>query len=550
MEPILEVVNLSIERKSAGKITENISFRLFPGKTLALIGESGSGKSLTALGLARLLPESLHIATGEVLLARPEGIKINLAQVPAKEMNKYRGKEIGFLFQDPFSALNPVLTCGRQLVEALTAHRSLNRKSARAEALSLLLEVGLLSTTDYFNAYPHELSGGEKQRIVAAMAIAAKPSILIADEPTTALDESAGKGIILLLKKLQEKYNLSVLLISHDLSLVEDFADTITIIKEGKLVEQGTTAEILINPAQAYTKGLLNCKPLPGKRYRRLPVLSDFIKEAEEHIPFNPNRNENIISQSERNHSHREIYARSPVLSVRNLCFSHRRRNTSILNFSTQFPVLRDISFDIFPGETFGIAGDSGSGKTTLGKCIVGLIEPKSGNVRLGNHILNNLSGKELRLLRKDFQVVFQHPFASLNPRRNIGDSLTEPLKTLVLADERKHPEMQAKSILQKVGLDESYLTRYPEELSGGELQRICIARALIAKPKLVVFDEPLSSVDVSLQAQIINLINQLKQQMNFTCVFISHDMNILNYMSDRIAVIKDGMLTEIKRIE
>ena len=552
MNPFLKVDNLSIsysgDSVQATTIVKSISFELYPGKTLALVGQSGSGKTLTAYSLLGLLPEGDFFVGGKVYLESKSGENKDLLSLPKTALKKIRGKEIGFVFQDPTSALNPVYTIGEQLAEAVKQTRKVSFSAAREIAKDLLKEVSFKLPENIFNAYPHELSGGEKQRVMIATSIAGEPRVLIADEPTASLDASSQSDIIRLLHDLQLKHNLSVLLISHDLKLVEDIADDVLVMHQGEIIEKGQTQNILAHPRHPFTKGLIACKPSPDKRNLKLPLMEDFFEQSAIKKITDFDGSTSII-YSERE-TVNKISRETPLINIQHLSVTYSRERGLFSGNSDSIRALDNVSLNIFRGEILGLCGESGSGKSTLGRAILQLVKPISGEIFFNNISLTKLKANELRMKRKDFQIVFQNPLASLNPLRSIGESILEPLKI-------HHPKASANEIsgialdaLLKVGLHEKIWHRLPHELSGGELQRVCIARAISLKPAFMVFDEPVSSLDLGAQAQIINLIQELRSSINLTVLFISHDLNLLRYLADRIVVLEKGSLTENVIIE
>ena len=537
---ILEVKNLSLffnSKFGKNQVLNNISFSLYKSETLGIVGESGSGKTMAAMSLMRLLPANAVIESGEILY-NSEGKSLNILQCKDHELLALRGNNISMIFQEPMTSLNPSLTCGYQVQEVLTNHSGYNKKEAKEKVLGLFNEVKLPDPKRIFHSYPHQISGGQKQRVMIAMAIALKPNIIIADEPTTALDVTIQKSIIELLKSIQEKYKISIIFISHDLGVISQIADNILVMYKGEIVEKGSTRTILKSPVHKYTKALLKCRPTLQTPKVRLPVLSDFL---------NQQKSQEIISI--KNNNTREV-SQTAILSVNNLYKDFIIKRNFWGKAVKTHQAIQDFSFTVFKGETLGLAGESGCGKTTLGRIISMLTESSSGTVEYNDTPLNKLSAKEIKLFRKNIQFIFQDPYSSLNPKFTIGDTLLEPLKVHKLYKNKKERIEKVFEILEKVKLEKQSFYKYPHEFSGGQRQRIVIARALILQPELIICDESVSALDVSIQAEILNLLNDLKSEYNLTYIFISHDLSVVKYMSDRIMVMKEGKLVEINKAE
>lgn len=538
MHPLLQVNNLSIRFEQDGKLTtavKEISFELHPGKLTAIVGESGSGKSVTALSLLRLLPDQAAIE-GELLFCSDGNNQLDLLKATATQIKKIRGNNIAMIFQEPMTSLNPVFTCGFQVMESLLLHKKLNRKEARQKTIELFEQVELPDPAAMFKRYPHQISGGQKQRVMIAMAMSCNPTLLIADEPTTALDVRVQKNILQLLKKLQQQQQMSVLFITHDLGLVAAFADEVLVMHKGIIVEKGLTKTVLQNPEHAYTKALLACKPHKESKGRKLPVVSDFIKEG---ISIETDLNQ-ILQPLQI-----PLISQTPVLSVQNLQVFFPAKKNIFGKPISFFKAVDDVSFKVNEGETIGLVGESGCGKTTLGRSILQLIKPTSGEILLHGKALQSMTNKELRNTRKDLQIVFQDPYGSLNPRISIGEAILEPLMVHGLLNNKKERKEQVIQLLEQVNMTADVYTRYPHQFSGGQRQRICIARALALKPSFLIFDESVSALDVSVQAQVLNLINDLKNKYKFTSIFISHDLSVVHYISDRILVMDKGKIVE-----
>lgn len=506
----------------------DLSLAIPRNSIVALAGESGSGKSLTAFSLVRLLPPGAEM-TGRITLFGQEQT-IALHEADEHTLRNIRGGMISLIFQEPMTALNPTLRCGPQVEEVLIRHKQLRAAEARAETCRLFAETELPDPDRIYRSYPHEISGGQKQRVMIAMAIACQPLLLIADEPTTALDASVRRGIMELIRKLQRQRGLSVLLISHDLDLLGEYADYLMVMHQGRVMEEGAAASVLSQPASAYTAGLLACKPTPEKKGTPLPTLSESPVavgvDSELSDPFTrPGMPPGDAGE--------------PLLSVRNLTVEYTRRASGLGRPAIRFRALNEVSLDIARGEILGLAGESGCGKTTLGRCLLGLIPPTSGAIELqGSARLFQKKEERTRLI----QMVFQDPYGSLNPQLRIGEAIEEPLLKKWPPGERKERTIQ---LLEDVGLTADQYRRYPHQFSGGQRQRICIARALACEPRLMVFDESVSALDLSIQAQILNLIQELKHKHGFSALFISHDLSVVHYLSDRIAIMREGRLVE-----
>lgn len=543
MEQLLQVNNLRIKFRHDNEWTEavhGINFEVFRGKTLGIVGESGSGKSVSCLAVMKLLDEKqCHIDADNISLEGSDISKYN-----DHEMSEIRGKRIAMIFQEPMTSLNPVLRCGFQVMETILTHEKIDNEKAKQRVIHLFEKVRLPRPATIFNSYPHELSGGQKQRVMIAMALACNPQILIADEPTTALDVTIQKEILALLRDLQKDNDMGMIFITHDLGVVAEIADYVTVMHNGTIVEHGTISEILQNPKEPYTKGLLACRPTVDIRLRHLPTVKEYLdgiwKDERQVIE------KLSISSQERTERLRKIYSQKPLLKIEHLSKWYPIRK-GLFNRTTDYvKAVDDVCFDLYPGETLGLVGESGCGKTTLGRTILRLIEPTSGKIIFNNIDVTALNSKELRHFRKQAQIVFQDPYSSLNPFMTIGDAIAEPIMI-------HRPELDAFKrrdmvfeLLEKVGLKDEHYKRYPHEFSGGQRQRICIARALAVNPKMIICDESVSALDVSVQAQVLNLLNELKNNMGFTYIFISHDLSVVRFMSDRILVMYNGKPVEL----
>jgi len=540
---LLKINNLCIDfisKDSAFRAVDGLSFELKKGQTLGIVGESGSGKSVSALSIMRLLSGKKVRYEGEILFL-DNNQNINLLDLSERQMQNYRGNRIGMIFQEPMTSLNPSMRCGRQITELLSLHLKLNKTQAKKRTLELFEEVLLPDPLKAYQAYPYEISGGQKQRIMIAMAIACKPDILIADEPTTALDVTVQKVILELMKSLQQKYGMSIIFITHDLGVVSEIADEIVVMHKGKKVEEGKIREIFTNPQQPYTQGLLACRVPTDFRLKRLPTISDFLQENAENQPFV----KEIISEKEYKTQIDLLTSTNPILQVRNLNKKYPLRRRLFQN-RTYFSAVKDVSFDVYEGETLGLVGESGCGKTTLGRCLLRLIEPTSGNILYKNTDVCSLSSKELRRFRKEMQIIFQDPYSSLNPRYTIGNAIMEAMRLHHIFDTDSQRKHYALELLHRVNMEEKHFYCYPHEFSGGQRQRICIARALAVKPKFIICDESVSALDVSVQAQVLNLLNELKEDFKLTYIFISHDLSVVKFMSHRVMVMKNGSIQEM----
>jgi peptide/nickel transport system ATP-binding protein len=540
---ILSLTDLSIAFSHEGKqhiAVDRVSFNLERGCSIGIVGESGSGKSLTSLAIMGLIPmPGGKITSGSIIFNTTEGKKFDLLQFPENEMRLWRGKRIAMIFQEPMTSLNPAYRCGKQVMENILEHENVTRSEARKRTLSLFSEVMLPDPESIFNAYPHQVSGGQKQRVMIAMALACNPDILIADEPTTALDVTVQKTILELLRSLQKKHNISLIFISHNLDVIAEVASNVLVMYKGKIVEQGTIDQIFRHPQHPYTKGLLACRPPMGKRPQRLKVIADFMEGS-------TNEGEIFVTITERTKQHTRLYSAEPVLRAEgiNTIFTLKRNIAG--KPVKQFKAVNDVSFEVYPGETLGLVGESGCGKTTLGRTLLRLVEPASGSTIYKDIHVNKLKKNDLRSLRKKLQIIFQDPYSSLNPRFTIGEAIIEPMRVHNLHSNEKSRKAKVSELLQKVGLEASHYGRYPHEFSGGQRQRICIARALAVEPEFIICDESVSALDVSVQAQVLNLLNDLKKEFGLTYLFISHDLSVVRYMSDRLMVMRNGEIQEI----
>ena len=558
MEPnkLLEIRNLVTEFRTEGKVLKavnDISFTLNRGETIGIVGESGSGKSVTSLSVMRLIPNPPgKISGGELLFHSDTRGTIDLLKLSESEMRAIRGNDIAMIFQEPMTSLNPVFTCGNQVMEAILLHQKVSKKEAKEKTIALFKIVQLPRPEAIFDSYPHQISGGQKQRVMIAMAMSCNPSILIADEPTTALDVTVQQTILDLMLKLQQENDMGILFITHDLGVIAELADKVVVMYKGKIVEQGPVLEIFQNPKHPYTKGLLACRPPLEVRLKRLPVVSDFmdldaegnIREIDQSIA--DVRNNAIETDAERKLAHEKLYAQEPILRIKNLKTYFPMKANFFGKTTDWVKAVDDVTFDVYPGETLGLVGESGCGKTTLGRTVLRLIEPTGGEVIFNGHPLHSMTPKELRAIRKDIQIIFQDPYSSLNPRITVGDAIMEPMQVHKLYADDAERKAKVIELLERVNLLPEHFYRYPHEFSGGQRQRICIARALALRPKFIICDESVSALDVSVQAQVLNLLNELKRDFNFTYIFISHDLSVVKFMSDRMVVMNQGRIEEM----
>lgn len=529
--PLLQIKNLSVAFGTAVAVN-NISFDIMAGQLVAVVGESGSGKSVTALSLLQLLPKQTAI-NGELLFTKEHNSTANLFALNEKNMMAIRGKDIAMIFQEPMTSLNPVFTCGLQVMEVIQLHQKVNSDTARQKTIELFEKVQLPNPAQIISRYPHELSGGQKQRVMIAMAMSCNPSLLIADEPTTALDVTVQKTILELIKSLQQQNGMSVLLITHDLGLVADIADKIVVMYKGSIAEQGTAIEVLKNPQHDYTKALLRCRPALHGKGERLPVIGDQLSVTGDQF---------VSGDKKTIANHPTLMT---VLEVQNLKVHYPGKKKLFKKTTEPFKAVDGVSFSVTEGETIGLVGESGCGKTTLGRAILQLVPAASGKIILNGKDVLQLSHKQMRALRKDLQIVFQDPYGSLNPRITIGDAITEPMHVHGMLNGNKERKDKVVELLEKVNLKAEHFNRYPHQFSGGQRQRICIARALALNPSFLIFDESVSALDVSVQAQVLNLLNDLKSEFQFTSIFISHDLSVVRYISDRIIVMQQGKIVE-----
>ena len=545
--PLLTVRNLKVSFSRDGLWNEavhGIDIDVFEGRTLGLVGESGSGKSVSSLSVMRLLNEKVSRIVADSIMIEGEEIK----DFNEGQMADIRGKRISMIFQEPMTSLNPVYKCGYQVSEMILQHEEVSKKAAKERVISLFKQVMLPRPEAIYDSYPHELSGGQKQRVMIAMAIACHPKLLIADEPTTALDVTVQLEILKLLRKLQDETGMGMIFITHDLGVVAEIADDIAVMHNGEILERGTVQEILNHPQHPYTKGLLACRPPMDIRLKRLPIVKEFLdgqwQGGKEQILHDLQ-----ITEAERQDHLKQLYTKTPLLKVENLKTWYPLRKGVFSRVYGHVKAVDDVSLEVYEGETLGLVGESGCGKTTLGRSILRLAEPTGGKVWFDGIEVTALKGQALRDFRKQAQIVFQDPYSSLNPRITVGEAIAEPMRVHHCEDAGRGTKGLRDivcDLLEQVGLQAEHYDRYPHEFSGGQRQRICIARALAVNPRLVICDESVSALDVSVQAQVLNLLNRLKKDRNLTYIFISHDLSVVRFMSDRVLVMYNGKPVEM----
>ena len=526
-------LTINVKKESDYKtIINNISYHINKNEIVGIVGESGSGKSVSSLAILGLLPKSVFkFTSGSIVFDNKDLTTLN-----NKQLQTIRGIKIGMIFQEPMSSLNPSMTCGKQVEEVLFRHTNLSKKQVKAETLALLNKVKLPNPERVYKAYPHEISGGQKQRVMIAMAIACKPQLLIADEPTTALDVTVQKEIISLLKELQTETKMSIIFITHDLSLISEIADRVLVMYKGQIVEQNTTNSIFNNPKNNYTKALIKSRPSLDVRLKTLPTIADVLKNEVSEV---------VVTSNMRQIQHKKIYAKPPLLEVKNLEKEYISKSGFFAKAET-FTAVNNVSFNLYEGETLGLVGESGCGKSTLGNAILLLDKATKGQILYKGKDITNLTKAETIAIRKDIQIIFQDPYASLNPRLTVGNAIMEPMKVHKLYASDTERKIKTLELLNRVGLDATAFNRYPHELSGGQRQRVGIARTIALQPKLIVCDESVSALDISVQAQVLNLLNELKEKFGFTYIFISHDLAVVKYMSDQLLVMNKGEIEEL----
>jgi len=553
---LLEVKNLVTEFKNDDGVTRavnDISFTLNRGETIGIVGESGSGKSVTSLSIMRLIPNPPgRIVSGEILFHKKDGSVVDLTKISEDEMRRYRGNEIAMIFQEPMTSLNPVFTCGDQVMEAIQLHQKTTKQQAKEITLKMFEKVKLPNPQRILDAYPHQLSGGQKQRVMIAMAMSCNPSILIADEPTTALDVTVQATILDLMAKLKGEIESSVVFITHDLGVIAEVADRVLVMYKGKIVEQGSVLEIFSNPKHPYTKSLLACRPPLGKRLSKLPTVVDFMTEnaageiVETNISVQDAINAVVISEEQTLARRQRVLTGKPILQLKNLQTWFPTNKNFLGKVTDYVKAVDDVTFDVYEGETLGLVGESGCGKTTLGRTILRLVPAHGGEVVFDGKNILSLDNKDMKEMREHMQIIFQDPYSSLNPRVTIGSAIMEPMTVHGIYSNEKERKEKVIDLLGKVNMKPEFFNRYPHEFSGGQRQRICIARALALNPKFIICDESVSALDVSVQAQVLNLLIKLREEFKFTYIFISHDLSVVKFMSDRMVVMNKGKVEEM----
>jgi peptide/nickel transport system ATP-binding protein len=534
MAALLQIDDLSVDFISEDNVTnavKHISLEVNKGEIVALVGESGSGKSVTSLSILQLLPAPpAKYSSGKIWFTEDDN-KIDLLSLDNVQLQEIRGQKISMIFQEPMTSLNPVMSCGRQVMEALLVHNKTSVEEAKRKTIDWFRKVQLPDPEGMFNRYPHQLSGGQKQRVMISMAMCCEPSLLICDEPTTALDVTVQKEILNLIKELQEQQNMGVIFITHDLGVVAEIADRVAIMYQGEIVEQGKSNDIFSSAVHPYTKALTACRPALHPKGEKLPTVSDFMRgqpvHKQEKIALStPTKGETLVK-------------------VQNLVVQFPGKKNLLGKTLGYFTAVNNVSFEILGNETLGLVGESGCGKTTIGRTLMRLVEPTSGKILYNNEDITQLNNEDLKLLRKDVQLVFQDPYSSLNPRLTIGTAISEPMSIAGIEASSKARRKRVGELLEMVNLSPDMMNRYPHEFSGGQRQRVVIARALGLHPDFLVCDESVSALDVSVQAQVLNLLNELKNQLGLTILFISHDLSVVHYMCDRIMVMENGKIVE-----
>ena len=551
--PLLDIQNLTVEFNTEDSTVcaiDSISFSIEAGKTVALVGESGSGKSVSALSILKLIPSPPSIIkSGKILFTTKQHKQIDLVTIDNESLQHIRGNEIGIIFQEPMTSLNPLMKCGKQVAESIMKHKQCTYEIAREKTIKLFEDVKLPNPSEIMERYPHELSGGQKQRVMIAMAICCEPNLLIADEPTTALDVTVQKVILDLLKELQQKYGMAILFITHDLNLVKNFADKVAVLYKSKLVEQNIANELFSNPTHPYTKGLLACRPDPTKRVHLLKTVSEILNETESTIHSKNEVDGNQIDSIHFRNRIIEIQQSIPILQFEHLNVWYPTKHNFLGKVTAWYKAVNNVNLLIHQGETMGLVGESGCGKTTIGKAIVKLTPISSGAILYKGKDIALFNKSDLAEYRKKVQIIFQDPYSSLNPRVSIGNAIKEPMDVHGLHSSYERKE-KAIELLTKVDLKPEHYNRYPHEFSGGQRQRICIARALALQPEFIICDESVSALDVSVQAQVLNLLVHLREEFNLSYLFISHDLGVIKHISDHIAVMNKGNIVELNNSE
>ncbi|MBO9150744.1 ABC transporter ATP-binding protein [Chitinophaga sp. GCM10012297] len=546
--PLVSIRNLEVSFRTENSLVtavKGISLDVRPGEILGIVGESGSGKSVTALSLMRLIAAPGDISGGQILY-QPEGRQpVDILKLPPAALRSYRGHEIAMIFQEPMTSLNPLHTCGRQVAEAIRLHKKVTEAAAKKQTLALFEKVRIPRPGEAYDKYPHELSGGQKQRVMIAMAISCGPRLLIADEPTTALDVTVQKTILGLLRELQEELGMSVIFITHDLGVIAEIASRVAVMYKGEIVEEGAVKDIFEHPQHPYTKGLLACRPPLDLRLRRLPVVKDFTDEGRA-ADVDAFVRSLVLPEAEQQARDELLKTRPPLLKVEGLSTWFPGKRSLLGRVHNYTKAVDDVSFEVREGETLGLVGESGCGKTTLSRTLLRLVEPTHGSIRYRGKDLCSLNAKEMRGMRKHMQLIFQDPYSSLNPRLTVGQAILEPMQVHGLYGDDRARKEKVLELLEKVNLLPEHYHRYPHEFSGGQRQRVVIARALAVNPEFIICDESVSALDVSVQAQVLNLLTRLQQEFNFTYIFISHNLSVVHFMSDRMMVMNKGKIEEI----
>lgn len=534
---LLNIQNLSVDFVSDNRVhqaVKGVSLHVNRGEIVAIVGESGSGKSVTSLSILQLLPSPpAKISQGKIFFSEDGNDFSDLLQKIPKELQSIRGNKIAMIFQEPMTSLNPVYTCGNQVMEALLTHKNVSKLEAKHQAILWFEKVKLPNPNEIFDRYPHQLSGGQKQRVMIAMAMCCEPALLICDEPTTALDVTVQRTILQLIKELQQESNMGVIFITHDLGVVAEIADRAVVMYKGDIVEQGMVKEIFLTPKNPYTKALIACRPANNKKGERLLVVNDFLFEKDNQIA------DKSIAEAQINTEHKVL------IDINNLSVWFPNKTNWLGKPVSYLKAVDNISFQVYENETLGIVGESGCGKTTLGRALLRLIIPTKGTISYLGKDITLMEKEDFRTLRKNLQIIFQDPYSSLNPRKKIGEAIAEPMKVHAIFGSDTEIKNEVLNMLEKVGLTAEHYDRYPHEFSGGQRQRIVIARALALKPSFLICDESVSALDVSVQAQVLNLLNDLKKEFGFTIVFISHDLSVVKYFSDSIIVMNKGKIEE-----
>ncbi len=553
---LLEFKNLVTEFHTEGSVVKavnDVSFSLNKRETVGIVGESGSGKSVTSLSAMQLIPSPPgKISGGEIIFHQNNGKTTDLLKLSEDEMRGFRGNEIAMIFQEPMTSLNPVFTCGDQVMEAIILHQKMSFDEAKKLTLDLFKKVQLPDPERIFETYPHQISGGQKQRVMIAMAMSCQPAVLIADEPTTALDVTVQKTILELMQKLQQENDMGIVFITHDLGVIAELADKVVVMYKGKIVEQGCVWDIFNNPKHPYTKGLLACRPPLNKRYKFLPTVSDFMQTdkngdiIDTGVSVSEFTKKLTLSEKARKENQKSLFEKEPILKIKNLKTFFPIKGGFFGGTTGFVKAVNNVSFEVYPGETLGLVGESGCGKTTIGRTIIRLEEPTEGQMLYQGKNIGLMSFDELRSFRKDVQIIFQDPYSSLNPRMTIGNAIMEPMQVHNILENNEERKKRVEELLSRVNLDPDHFYRYPHEFSGGQRQRIGIARALAVNPKFIICDESVSALDVSVQAQVLNLLNELKKEFGLTYIFISHDLSVVKYMSDRMVVMQHGEIEEM----